>query len=126
MNGFFGLLAVAAGGALGAAARHLTALAVGPRGFPYAILTANVLGSFLIGLLAGAFAYAWDAPQHLRAFLVVGVLGGFTTFSSFSLDVALMIERGQIAAAALYVGASVILAVGATFVGLAAARGVWA
>jgi CrcB protein len=118
------LLQVAAGGALGAAARYLVNTAVlralGP-GFPWATLTVNVLGSFLMGAAVAAMA-KWGG-HRLAPFLVTGVLGGFTTFSAFSLDVSSLYERGEILAAAGYVTASVVLSVGALFAALWLFRG---
>lgn len=118
MNGF---AAVFIGGGLGAAARHgvnlLAAQLPGAR-FPWGTLFVNVAGSLLIGVLAEWFAQRAQLPQPLRLFLVTGVLGGFTTFSAFSLEVGLLMERGQLLAAAGYVAASVIGAVGAMFVGM--------
>ncbi|SEA76380.1 fluoride efflux transporter CrcB [Rubrimonas cliftonensis] len=120
------LAAVAAGGALGASARYLVGAAalrlMGP-GFPWGTLFVNVAGSLAMGMLAvllmerlpGAFP-RWSA------FLLTGVLGGFTTFSAFSLEVALMLERGEALRAGAYVAASVALGVGALFVGFLAAR----
>lgn len=117
MNGF---LVVFLGGGVGAAARHGVNLltAQGSAKFPWGTLAVNVLGSLLIGVLAEWFALRAQLPQPLRLFLITGVLGGFTTFSAFSLEVGLLIERGQMAAAAGYVLASIIGAVGAMFVGI--------
>ncbi len=118
MNGF---VAVFLGGGVGAAARHginlLSAQAWGTR-FPWGTLAINVLGSMLIGVLAEWFALRAQLPQPMRLFLITGVLGGFTTFSAFSLEVGLLIERGQMVAAAGYVLASVMAAVGAMFAGM--------
>jgi CrcB protein len=104
------LLLVMLGGAIGAGLRHLAGSAAlarfGP-GFPWATLFVNLAGGLLIGLLAGWFAKA-GASEQMRLFFAVGLLGGFTTFSAFSLETWLMIERGQIGMAALYVTASVI------------------
>ena len=75
-----------------------------------------------MGLLAGYFAFKGDASQHWRLFLATGVLGGYTTFSAFSLDAWLLYERGEMSAAAMYVMASVVLSIGALFVGLWLAR----
>jgi CrcB protein len=87
-------------------------------GFPYGTLTVNILGSLAMGLLAGWFAGRGDAGQHFRLFLATGVLGGFTTFSSFSLDVAVLWERGAVGLCALYVALSLLVSVGALFAGL--------
>ena len=119
------VLAVAVGGAIGAVARyafaaHVTRLT--GDGFPWGILAVNVLGSFVMGVLAEGFALRWNAPLEVRAFLTVGILGGFTTFSSFSLDAMLLMVRGQWAAAALYMLGSVVLAVGGLFCGLVLVR----
>ena len=115
------ILIIAAGGALGAVARHLVNNQVTAwfgDGFPWGILTANVAGSFAMGVLAGASELAWSPSQEVRTFIVVGFLGAFTTFSTFSLQVALLYERGQTALAALYIATSVLLAVGGLFAGL--------
>jgi len=104
------LLLVMLGGAIGAGLRHLVgvmALAKAPPGFPWATLFVNLAGGLAIGLLAGWFVRT-GANEQMRLFLAVGLLGGFTTFSAFSLETWLMIERGQIGLAALYVAASVI------------------
>ncbi|MCR9222211.1 MAG: fluoride efflux transporter CrcB [Alphaproteobacteria bacterium] len=119
------LIAIALGGALGALGRHFLAGwvmgAVGG-GFPWGIVAVNVLGSFLMGALIEVFA-RWGAPfAEARAFLAVGLLGGFTTFSTFSLDTVLLIERGQLVQAAGYVGGSVVLAVGGLYLGMALVR----
>jgi fluoride exporter len=90
--------------------------------FPYATLFENVTGSLVMGLLAGWFAFKGDLPQGWRLFLTTGMLGGYTTFSAFSLDTALLYERGELALAALYVLASVALSIGGLFAGLALVR----
>jgi len=108
------VLAIAAGGAIGAVARHFAAAQFGHwlgQGFPWGILLVNILGSFLMGLLVEAMTLAWSPSLELRALLTVGVLGAFTTFSTFALDVVLLYERGQVLGAAVYIGASVALAV---------------
>ena len=120
------LLQVAAGGALGAGARYLVNVAamraLGP-GFPWATIVVNVAGSFLMGVLV-----VWLAKRGgtgWAPFLMTGVLGGFTTFSAFSLDVATLWERGEAGLAASYALASVVLSVGALFAALWLMRG-WA
>lgn len=110
------ILAVAAGGALGAVVRYLVAIgsarAFGTD-FPWGTLIINVTGSFLIGLFAALFATRWNLPQAARIFLTVGICGGYTTFSTFSLDAWYLIERGQTWASAVYMMASVALSLGA-------------
>ena len=118
------LLLVMAGGALGAGARHLAGRAAaalfGP-GYPYGTLAVNVAGGLAIGVLAGLAARAM-LGEPWRLFLGVGVLGGFTTFSAFSLDAVMLAERGQALAAAGYVLLSVAGAIAALLVGLSLAR----
>src|SRR6187431_3601105 len=121
-----GFLIVFLGGGFGAALRHGVNLASARllgSAFPYATLIENVTGSLAMGLLAGYFAFKGDASQHWRLFLTTGILGGYTTFSAFSLDVALLYERGEIGLAALYVLLSVVLSIGGLFGGLALVRG---
>ncbi|WP_428697498.1 fluoride efflux transporter CrcB [Stappia sp.] len=120
------LFLVALGGGLGAAGRHLVNLAAlrtfGP-GFPAGTLAVNVLGSLLMGLLVGWLASrAGGTGNALRLFLATGFLGGFTTFSAFSLDVATLWERGALGVAALYAGISVTASILALFAGLIAMR----
>jgi len=118
-------LIVFAGAGIGGALRHGVNVAAARwlgYGFPFGTIIVNVLGSFLIGLLAGWVAYRTGTSQHLRLFLTTGLLGGFTTFSAFSLDVALLVERNAPLAAALYVLASVVLALAGLFLGLAIFR----
>ena len=91
-------------------------------GFPYGTLIVNVAGSFLMGLLAGYFAFRPGIGQHIRLFLTTGVLGGFTTFSAFSLDTALLVERHSYGLAAGYAVGSVAASLAALFVGLAMFR----
>jgi fluoride exporter len=117
-----GYLIVFLGGGLGAALRHgvnVFAARFAGTGFPYGTLFINVAGSLAMGLIAEYFALKAGLPQRWRLFLTTGILGGFTTFSTFSLEAALLYERGQIAGAAIYVVASVVLAIGALFAGLA-------
>jgi len=121
-------LIVFLGAGIGGALRHgmnvWAARAFG-FGFPFGTLIVNILGSFLIGLLAGFFAYrAGLVPQHVRLFLTTGVLGGFTTFSAFSLDAALLIERHAYAMAAAYILGTVVVSLVALFLGLALFNGV--
>jgi fluoride exporter len=115
-------LIVFLGGGVGAALRHgvnLAAARLLGAAFPYATLFENVSGSLVMGLLAGYFAFkGHDGSQHWRLFLTTGILGGYTTFSTFSLDTALLYERGELGLAALYVLASVALSIGGLFAGL--------
>ena len=90
--------------------------------WPYSTMAANILGSLLMGVLAGWLAYKIDGGRDLRLFLGVGLLRGFTTFSAFSLETALMIERKQFASAGFYAAGSVILCLMALFTGLYLAR----
>jgi CrcB protein len=113
------------GGGIGAALRHGVNLGAARwlgTGFPFATLFVNVTGSFLMGAIAGYLAFAGDVSQHWRLFLTTGVLGGYTTFSAFSLDAALLYERGEIGLAATYVAASVALSILGLFAGLWLAR----
>ena len=115
------ILAIAAGGAVGAVGRHYAAqqiMAVFGGGFPIGILICNVFGSFLMGVLVEAMALAWSPSLELRAFLGVGLLGAFTTFSTFSLDVVLLAQRGEFGLAFVYVAASVILSVAGLLAGM--------
>ena len=125
MSALIHAAAVALGGATGALARHgvylATARWIGV-GFPYATIIVNLAGSFLMGALVGALALRWTATPTLRLFLTTGVLGAFTTFSTFSLDVWTLIERGRTLATLLYVAASLGLGLTALALGLALAR----
>ena len=118
---------VALGGAVGAVARYMTGIAVVRmvgHGFPAAIITVNVIGSFLMGVFVVAAAHR--GLTYLSPLVMTGLLGGFTTFSAFSLETVTLLERGQTAQAGLYVGLSVILSVGGLMAGLWVARGVFA
>ena len=119
------LLVVASGGAIGAAARYLVGVGSARLlgyGFPYGTLAVNVSGCLLMGLLIEAMALRRNIHNDLRAFLTVGILGGFTTFSAFSAEFALLVERHDYLAAAIYLIASVGLSIGALFAGLAIVR----
>jgi fluoride exporter len=108
------ILAVAVGGALGSVARYLVAIGAGRAfgtNFPWGILIINVTGSFLIGAFTGLFALKWDLPQAMRIFLTVGICGGYTTFSTFSLDAFSLMQRGELVAAGLYMIGSVVLSI---------------
>lgn len=115
------LILAAAGGALGAGGRHLINVLFGRwlgAGFPWATLTVNVLGSFLMGVLIALFALRFQGSLETRTFLATGVLGGFTTFSAFSLDFANLVERGDWTLALSYAGSSVVASILAIFAGL--------
>ena len=119
------VVAIAMGGALGAVARHYATAQVAHllgSGFPFGTLTVNVLGSFVMGVLVEVMALTWSPSLELRAFMTVGALGAFTTFSTFSLDFALLFERGALGSALLYALLSVLLSVTALFAGLAVMR----
>lgn len=119
-----GYLLVFVGGGLGAAARHginRAGLALLGPGFPWWTLGVNVVGSFLIGLLAGLFG-AMETEHHARLVLTTGFLGGFTTFSAFSLDALTLWERGAMLQAGLYVAGSVIASLIAAAAGLMISR----
>jgi fluoride exporter len=119
------VLAVAGGGVVGAVARYLVYVAVGQllgADFPYATLLVNVVGSFVMGVLVETMALVWSTSTEMRLFLTTGFLGAFTTFSTFSLDVAVLYERRAFALCALYTIASFVLSVGALFAGLRVMR----
>jgi fluoride exporter len=113
------------GGGFGSMLRHavnLASAALFGVNFPYGTILVNIAGSFAMGLIAGWFALRGQGGQMMSLFLTTGILGGFTTFSAFSLDAALLWERGQAATAVLYVVGSVIVAIISVFVGLAVMR----
>jgi fluoride exporter len=118
-------LIVFLGGGLGAAARHgvnvLSVLYLGTR-YPVGTFCINVLGSMLVGILAGGMALRINLPADLRLFLVTGIIGGFTTFSAFSLETGLLYQRGETVAAVSYATASVVCSVLAMFAGMSLAR----
>ena len=123
------LLAIACGGALGALARHKVgsvAMLLFGSGFPYGTIIVNIAGSFLLGLLAGGLVFKFSLPQEARAFLMVGFCGAFTTFSTFALDFATLMERGNPMLAGVYVALSVAGAILAMFGGLTIMRGLFA
>lgn len=121
------LLYVALGGAVGSAGRYLVMSLMGrwfgPT-FPYGTLTVNIIGSILMGVLIGWLAKMSAGNEALRVFIAVGVLGGFTTFSAFSLDVVTLYDRGAHMAVLLYIVASIVLSVVGLFAGMAVMRGV--
>jgi CrcB protein len=115
------ILSVAAGGAIGSVARYLVGIGSGKMfgvNFPWGTLIINVTGSFLIGL----FATKWDLPQAVRIFLIVGICGGYTTFSTSSLDSFYLMDRGEAVAAAAYMIGSVVLSLGALIAAMLVVR----
>jgi CrcB protein len=119
-------LVVFLGAGIGGALRHgvnVGAARLFGYGFPFGTLIVNVVGSFAMGVLAGYFAFRPGIAQHMRLFLTTGILGGFTTFSAFSLDTALLVERHAFGLAAGYAVGSVAASVSALFFGLALFRG---
>lgn len=123
------LLFAAAGGALGAGARHLVNIMfgrlLGPA-FPWHTLFVNVVGSFAMGVLIASFAAKFSGSLEARTFLATGVLGGFTTFSAFSLDFVTLFERGEWGLATSYAAGSVVLSIAGLFAGLWAVRALMA
>lgn len=113
------------GGGLGAMLRHFVnvtcARCIGIE-FPWGTFIINITGSTVMGLIAGYLAFKGEASQPFRLFLMTGVLGGYTTFSAFSLDAALLYERGELGLAAAYVAGSVALSIAGLFAGLALVR----
>ncbi len=112
--------AIAAGGALGAVSRHFVnqgIMSVTKATFPLGIMSINILGSFLMGVLVALFAAKLDLSQGWKLFLSTGFLGAFTTFSTFSLDTMTLFSRGDVAGSALYVAGSVILSIAGVFAG---------
>lgn len=114
------------GGAIGAGARYLVNVAAAlwlPAGFPWATFLVNVVGSFLMGIVAAALVPTLGGSAAWRTFLATGILGGFTTFSAFSLDAFELMQRQQTMALAAYVAGSVLLSIGALILGMAVVRG---
>ena len=118
-------LLVFIGGGLGSTLRHIinvvSARVLGT-GFPYHTFIINITGSIVMGLIAGYLAFKGEAAQPWRLFVMTGILGGYTTFSAFSLDVVLLYERGETGLALLYVLGSVVLSIAGLFAGLALVR----
>jgi CrcB protein len=123
------LLLATLGGAIGSGARYLVYLVtfrlIGSH-FPWATVTVNILGSLLMGFLVEMVMIRYQGSLELRTFLATGILGGFTTFSAFSLDAANLLNRGDTALAFGYIAGSVLLSIAALYLGLALARGVFA
>jgi len=115
------VIAIALGGAIGAIGRHFVSAAmilIMGHGFPWGTLTVNIVGSFIMGALIETMALVWSPSAELRALVTVGMLGAFTTFSTFSLDAATLYERGATVQLASYIVASVCASIVALFVGL--------
>lgn len=119
------VLQVALGGAIGAVLRYLTGIGLirlfGQTPMPLGVLTVNILGSFIMGLFV--VAAAQRGLTHLSPLVATGILGGFTTFSAFSLEAVTLYERGAVGLAAVYILANVTLSIAALFVGMGLARG---
>src|SRR3982075_4182739 len=118
-------LLVFIGGGLGSSLRHLiNVVSIRSLGtaFPFHTFIINITGSTVMGLIAGYLAFRGEAAQSWRLFLMTGILGGYTTFSAFSLDAALLYERGEIGPALFYVLGSVVLSIAGLFAGLALVR----
>jgi CrcB protein len=121
------IMAVAIGGAIGSVARYLVGIGSGKLfglNFPWGTLIINIAGSFLIGAFVESFALRWDLPQVARVFLTVGICGGFTTFSTFSLDSYLLMVRGEMWPAFAYMAGSVVLSIAGLFAGIHLIRAV--
>ncbi|CCD94360.1 Camphor resistance protein CrcB [Bradyrhizobium sp. ORS 375] len=125
MNQLFGYCLVFLGGGCGASLRHMINMAAARAlgtDFPYGTFIINITGSTVMGLIAGYLTFKGGATQHWRLFLMTGILGGYTTFSAFSLDTALLYERGAVGLAAAYVLGSVGISIAGLFAGLALVR----
>jgi CrcB protein len=120
--------AIAAGGGIGAVLRHFVSMVENPSwtGFPYGIFIVNVSGGFVMGLLTELLALKFHVSPETRAFLTTGVMGGYTTFSTFSLQSALLIERDAYFTAAAYIAGSALFSIAALFLGLWLVRGIYA
>lgn len=120
-------LFVALGGAVGASARYavgIIALQISGGQSPWATFVVNVAGSFCLGIVAAFLAYSWSPSAEFKAFLVVGVLGGFTTFLAFSLDILLLAERSRFDLLGIYLFGTLVLSVGGLFAGLRLTRAI--
>lgn len=121
------LIVVMIGGAIGSGLRHLTnvgAMRIAGPNFPFGTLTVNLVGCFLMGVLIAVLARRSGDTQSVRLFFATGVLGGFTTFSAFSLDFATLWERGTMSIAFLYAAVTVVGSLAAVFIGLWFVRGI--
>lgn len=118
-------IAVVVGGALGAAARYLIMIGIGHwfgHGFPFATVVINIIGAFLLGSFVQISALFWSTSPELRIFITVGILGSFTTFSAFALDVYMLWGRGETIEATAYVAISIIFGIVAFFTGVSVFR----
>lgn len=122
------ILSVGVGGGLGALARYFLAGWIQPQGvaFNWGIFAVNIIGGLLMGVIVEASALRWNLQPELRNFLTTGILGGFTTFSTFSLDSALLLQKGEYAQAGGYIIGSVVLSILALFAGLWIVRALYA
>ena len=121
------LLFVAFGGAVGASARYAVSLAfinIGCCQFPLSTFSVNTCGSFFLGVIIALLEYSWSPSSEMRAFLVVGVLGGFTTFSAFSLDIFMLAERNRLDLLAAYLFGTLILSFASLIAGLCWTRAI--
>ena len=121
------LIAIALGGAIGSLLRYFVASAIqspANTGFPIGIFIVNITGGLLMGVIVELSALKLNLTPEIRAFLTVGILGGYTTFSTFSLDSVLLLQRGAYASAALYIAGSVVLSIAALFGGLYLVRAI--
>ena len=121
------LFSVALGGAVGAMGRYWISTQVGHllgTSFPWGTLAVNILGCAIMGALVQLMAFVWSPPEELRALLTVGMMGALTTFSAFSLEIVLMLERGHWLVASTYIVLSVILSIGAMLLSMAALRAI--
>ena len=122
------LLAVALGGAIGSLLRYFVASAIqsaASPGFPWGIFVVNISGGFVMGVIVELGVLKLQLSPEVRAFLTVGILGGYTTFSTFSLDSVLLIQRGAYLSAAAYIAGSAALSIFALFAGLWLVRALW-
>jgi CrcB protein len=120
-------VAIGAGGAIGAMMRHgvnMSVVRLVGGTFPFGIMAVNILGCFAMGILVGIFAHIWSPPSDIKSFLTTGILGGFTTFSAFSLDAVTLWERGDTLAAMMYVCFSVMLSIAGLGLGMSLVRGI--
>ncbi len=121
------LLSVALGGAVGASARYavnLVFINIGGSQFPFSTLIVNTCGSFFLGVIIALLEYSWSPSSEMRAFLVVGVLGGFTTFSAFSLDIFMLAERHRLDLLTAYLFGTLILSFASLVAGLCWTRAI--